>query len=140
MKYHPNIIGKRGVTINKIREEHDVRIQLPEKDHSHSQDIVIIGYEHQVHSAKEAILKIVRELVSEFIHLFFHPSIYLFIHLSIYISIYSSIYLSIYLFIHLSIHPSIYPSIYLSIYSFFHPSYVITKRNIINNKLLLLYI
>lgn len=62
MKYHPNIIGKRGATINKIREEHDVRIQLPEKDHSHSQDIVIIGYEHQVHSAKEAILKIVREL------------------------------------------------------------------------------
>ena len=97
MKYHPNIIGKRGATINKIREEHDVRIQLPEKDHSHSQDIVIIGYEHQVHSAKEAILKIVRELVSEYIHLSIHPSIYLFIH------------------------PSIYSSIHLSIYSFSHP-------------------
>lgn len=63
-KYHPNIIGRRGATINKIREDHGVHIQLPEKDHAQSDEITIIGYEHQVHSAKDAILKIVRELVS----------------------------------------------------------------------------
>jgi polyribonucleotide nucleotidyltransferase len=63
-KHHPNIIGRKGATINKIREDYGVRIQLPEKDHSHSDDIKIIGYEHQVHAAMDAILKIVHELVS----------------------------------------------------------------------------
>ena len=63
-KHHPNIIGRKGATINKIRDDFGVRIQLPEKDHIHSDEITIIGYEHQVHLAKDAILKIVRALVS----------------------------------------------------------------------------
>ena len=37
---------------------------MPEKDHAKSDEITIIGYEHQVHAAKDAILRIVRELVS----------------------------------------------------------------------------
>lgn len=64
-KYHPNIIGKKGATINRIRDEHDVKIQLPDKDSSERmEDIVITGYEHQVKAAQEDILKIVGELVS----------------------------------------------------------------------------
>lgn len=65
--HHPNIIGRKGATINKIRDDFDVRIQLPEKDHAHSDEITVIGYEHQVHLAKEAILKIVQTLVSNLI-------------------------------------------------------------------------
>ena len=65
-KYHPNIIGRRGATINKIRKDHDVRIQLPEKDSSNASEITIVGYEHNVHAAMEALLKIVRELVSAY--------------------------------------------------------------------------
>lgn len=63
-KYHPNIIGKKGVKINKIRESHDVRIQLPERDGSAADEITIMGYEHQVKAAEADILKIVQELVS----------------------------------------------------------------------------
>ena len=63
-KYHPNIIGRRGATINKIRKDHDVRIQLPEKDSTNASEITIVGYEHNVHAAMESLLKIVRELVS----------------------------------------------------------------------------
>ena len=63
-KYHPNIIGKKGATINKIRDNHDVKIQLPDKESPNANDIVITGYEHQVKAAQEEILKIVRELVS----------------------------------------------------------------------------
>ena len=62
-KYHPNIIGRKGATINKIRDDHGVRIQLPDKESSNSDEIVVTGYEHQVNSAQEDILKIVRELV-----------------------------------------------------------------------------
>ena len=64
-RYHPNIIGKKGAKINKIRETHDVRIQLPERDGSGAaEEITIIGYEHQVKAAEADILKIVHELVS----------------------------------------------------------------------------
>ena len=64
-RYHPNIIGKKGARINKIRESHDVRIQLPERDGSSAADeITIVGYEHQVKAAEAEILKIVQELVS----------------------------------------------------------------------------
>jgi predicted PilT family ATPase len=63
-KYHPNIIGKKGATINKIRDDHEVKIQLPDKDGPNADDITITGYEHQVSAAREDILKIVQELVS----------------------------------------------------------------------------
>ncbi len=62
-KYHPNIIGRKGATINKIRDDHGVRIQLPDKEGSNSDEIVVTGYEHQVSSAREDILNIVKELV-----------------------------------------------------------------------------
>ena len=65
-KYHPNIIGKKGAKINKIRESHDVRIQLPEREGSTNADeITIMGYEHQAKAAEADILKIVQELVSQ---------------------------------------------------------------------------
>lgn len=66
-KYHPNIIGKKGARINKIRESHDVRIQLPERDGATPDEIVIMGYEHQVKAAQDDILGIVQELVSEWV-------------------------------------------------------------------------
>jgi len=46
LKYHPNIIGKKGVTINKIRDDHDVKIQLPEKDSNDSEIIITGGCGH----------------------------------------------------------------------------------------------
>ena len=63
-KYHPNIIGRKGATINRIRDEHDVRIQLPDKDNADSDEITIMGYEHNVKAAQDDILRIVEELVS----------------------------------------------------------------------------
>ena len=64
-KYHPNIIGRKGATINKIRDDHDVRIQLPDKDGPNADEIMIMGYEHQVKAAQEDILKIVHDLVRD---------------------------------------------------------------------------
>ncbi len=63
-RFHPNIIGRRGATINKIRENHDVRIQLPDKEGANADQIMITGYEHLVKAAQEDILRIVQELVS----------------------------------------------------------------------------
>eukprot|EP00731_Ephydatia_muelleri_P015246 Em0008g966a len=60
-KYHPNIIGRKGATIQKLREEHDVRVRLPAKEDPNPDEITITGYEHQVNAAKEEILKIVAE-------------------------------------------------------------------------------
>lgn len=63
-KYHPNIIGRKGATINKIRDDHGVRIQLPDKEGPNSHEITITGYEHNVKGAQDDIMRIVQELVS----------------------------------------------------------------------------
>ena len=63
-KYHPNIIGRKGATINKIRDNHGVRIQLPDKEGPNSHEITITGYEHNVKGAQDDIMRIVQELVS----------------------------------------------------------------------------
>ena len=64
--YHPKIIGRKGQVIQKIRTDHAVQIQFPpvNADESDADRIILTGYEHNCEAAKEAILKIVKELVS----------------------------------------------------------------------------
>ena len=64
--YHPKIIGRKGLVIQKIRMDHGVQIQFPPVDaaDNDADKIVLTGYEHNCEAAKEAILKIVRDLVS----------------------------------------------------------------------------
>jgi polyribonucleotide nucleotidyltransferase len=61
-QYHPRIIGKKGATIDKIRKEHDVQIQFPDREGPTPNAIEITGYEHQAKAARDAIMKIVEEL------------------------------------------------------------------------------
>ncbi|XP_060078333.1 vigilin-like [Ylistrum balloti] len=58
---HPKIIGRRGAVISKIRKDHDVNIQFPNRDDSAQNTITITGYEKATQAAKEDILKIVQE-------------------------------------------------------------------------------
>ncbi|XP_066997687.1 vigilin [Anabrus simplex] len=60
--YHPKIIGRKGAVISKIRADHDVQINFPKKGDPEEHIITITGYEDDVHAAKEAIMKIVRDL------------------------------------------------------------------------------
>lgn len=62
--YHPKIIGRKGQVIQKIRTDHAVQIQFPPVDttESDADKIVLTGYEHNCEAAKEAILKIVKDL------------------------------------------------------------------------------
>lgn len=62
--YHPKLIGRRGEVINKIRTDHDVKIQLPDRNDENQSRIVIVGYEKSCEAAKDEILKMVREYVS----------------------------------------------------------------------------
>lgn len=62
--YHPKLIGRRGEVINKIRSDHDVKIQLPEKNQENQRLITVIGYERNCEAAKEEILRMVKEYVS----------------------------------------------------------------------------
>ncbi|XP_072246236.1 high density lipoprotein binding protein a isoform X3 [Leuresthes tenuis] len=61
-KYHPKIIGRKGAIITNIRTEHDVNIQLPEKNDENQDQITITGYEHKAIAARDAIQSIVDEL------------------------------------------------------------------------------
>ena len=63
-KYHTKIIGKNGLVIAGIRQQHDVQVQFPERGADRSNAIVIIGLEANVQAAKEDILKRVQNLVS----------------------------------------------------------------------------
>lgn len=60
--YHPKIIGRRGAVVMKIRQDHDVQINLLKKGEPNDHIITITGYEDNCHRAKEDILKIVSEL------------------------------------------------------------------------------
>lgn len=62
--YHPKIIGRKGMVIQKIRTDHGVQIQFPPVNAADSDPdrIILTGYEHNCEAAKEAILNIVREL------------------------------------------------------------------------------
>uniref|UniRef100_A0A224ZBN2 Vigilin n=1 Tax=Rhipicephalus zambeziensis TaxID=60191 RepID=A0A224ZBN2_9ACAR len=57
-KYHPKIIGWRGAVVTKIRKDHNVQVQFPEKGEN---IITIIGYEKNACSARDEILRIVKE-------------------------------------------------------------------------------
>ena len=63
--YHPKIIGRRGAVITKIRQDHDVQIQFPEKGSEHPDMITITGLEKDTMAARDDILKIVSDLVSD---------------------------------------------------------------------------
>lgn len=57
---HPKIIGRGGSVVNKIRKDHNVNINFPERDES---TITITGYEKDAEAARDAILKLVQEQV-----------------------------------------------------------------------------
>uniref|UniRef100_A0A1E1X8G5 Putative vigilin n=1 Tax=Amblyomma aureolatum TaxID=187763 RepID=A0A1E1X8G5_9ACAR len=57
-KYHPKIIGWRGAVVTKIRKDHNVQVQFPEKGEN---VITIIGYEKNACAARDEILRIVKE-------------------------------------------------------------------------------
>ena len=61
-EHHPKIIGRKGVTISKIRAEHDVNIQFPDRNAEDPDLITITGYQERAEGARDAILKIVEEL------------------------------------------------------------------------------
>lgn len=61
-KYHPKIIGRRGATITKIRQQFDVQIQFPDKSGDKSDVITITGLEASANAARDEILKMVFEL------------------------------------------------------------------------------
>ena len=63
-KYHPKIIGRKGAVITKIRRQHNVNIQFPNKGAAEQDLIVITGYHDKAKQAEEDIMQIVRELVS----------------------------------------------------------------------------
>lgn len=65
-EYHPKIIGRKGVIIDKIRKDHDIQIQVPSSKSSGEDGadvITLTGYERNCLAAKEEIERMVKELV-----------------------------------------------------------------------------
>lgn len=60
-KFHPKIIGRKGAVISRIRKDHDVSIQFPDKGDEQQDAIVILGYERNVEEASRAIGQLVAE-------------------------------------------------------------------------------
>ena len=64
-KYHPKIIGRKGIIIDKIRKEHEVQIQVPSTKSGGDDDVITLtGYERNCEAAKDEIDRMVKELVS----------------------------------------------------------------------------
>lgn len=64
-EYHPQIIGRKGEVINKIRTDHNVTISLPKKEDPDN-IISITGLQKDVEAAKEDILSIVQRLETRY--------------------------------------------------------------------------
>lgn len=65
-QHHPKIIGRGGAVVNKIRKDHEVNINFPDKDGVDGSIITITGYEKDAEAARDAILKLVQEQVFQF--------------------------------------------------------------------------
>ncbi|CAG0880927.1 unnamed protein product, partial [Darwinula stevensoni] len=63
-KYHPKIIGRRGATVTKLRDDYGVNIQFPNMQTKEDEpDVIIItGYEDKAHAASDAIMKMVNDM------------------------------------------------------------------------------
>lgn len=61
-RHHPKIIGRKGAVISKIRADHDVNVQFPDRHEENQSLISITGYEEDTKRAREDILSIVKEL------------------------------------------------------------------------------
>jgi len=61
-EFHPKIIGKRGLVINKIRQDHNVQITFPRRGDENEKIIKVVGYEDKAIAARDDILKIVNDL------------------------------------------------------------------------------
>lgn len=66
-QHHPKIIGRGGAVVNKIRKDHNVIINFPEREGANERTITITGYEKDAEAAKEAILKLVQEQVCKLV-------------------------------------------------------------------------
>lgn len=62
-RYHTKLIGRRGAVINKVRTDHDVQINFPEKLSDRPDIITVVGLEANAKNARDEILEKVRELV-----------------------------------------------------------------------------
>lgn len=62
-RHHPKIIGRKGAVISKIRADHDVNVQFPDRNEENQSIITITGYEQNAERAREEILSIVKDLV-----------------------------------------------------------------------------
>ncbi|KAG0433184.1 hypothetical protein HPB47_020160 [Ixodes persulcatus] len=60
-KYHPKIIGWRGTMVSKIRKDHGVQVQFPDKGAPEENIITVVGYEKNAITARDEILRIVKE-------------------------------------------------------------------------------
>ena len=63
--YHQQLIGPKGAVITKIRQDHNVNVQFPERGAENQGMIMITGYDEDTHHAKDDILNIVKELVRD---------------------------------------------------------------------------
>ena len=69
--YHQQLIGPKGAVITKIRQDHNVNVQFPERGAENQGMIMIIGYEEDTHHAKDDILNIVKKLVRDLLQMYF---------------------------------------------------------------------
>jgi len=64
-QFHSKIIGKKGATINKLREKYDVNVRIPDRADQDPTLITIIGFQEKAEQAREAIIDIAGELASQ---------------------------------------------------------------------------
>ena len=66
-KYHPKIIGRRGLVVQKLRQKYSIQITVPPsdvpEDSEDASKIILTGHEEDCERARDEIMGMINELV-----------------------------------------------------------------------------
>ena len=74
-KYYGSIIGKGGVTLRKIREETNTKIEMPKED-SELDIITITGKKENVDKARKRLQEIEKQVVCMYVCMYMYMCMY----------------------------------------------------------------
>ena len=104
-KYYGSIIGKGGVTLRKIREDTNTKIEMPKED-SELDIITIIGKKENVDKARKRLQEIEKQVVC----------MYVYIYVYMYICMYVCMYVCMYMYVCICMYVSLYVHVSMCMY------------------------
>ena len=104
-KYYGSIIGKGGVTLRKIREDTNTKIEMPKED-SELDIITIIGKKENVDKARKRLQEIEKQVVCMYVYIYVYMYICMYVCNTMYVCMY--VHVCMYMYVCMYVHVCMY--------------------------------